>query len=122
MRDLAKSKDPRLTLIDGEGNHGLFVASLRPKVKAIVIAADGDEVGWEHVSAHIRYVTKQGKFKKRIPSWEEMCAIKEIFFKPDECVVQFHPKEEDYINIHGHVLHLWRKEGEDFPMPPKICV
>jgi len=48
--------------------------------------------------------------------------VKNFFFDPLDCVVQFHPPEADYINIHGGVLHLWRSTRFPFPMPPKICV
>lgn len=80
-----------------------------------VIAADGLEVGWEHVS-----VTVEGLRKP--PGWEEMCIVKNLFWEPDACVVQFHPAETDYVNVHPGCLHLWRFVGGEFPMPPKICV
>lgn len=76
-----------------------------------VIASDG--LGWDHVS-----VSKPG----RVPSWDEMCAIKDMFFGPDEWVVQYHPAEKDYVNIHMYCLHLWRPQNEKLPTPPKIMV
>jgi hypothetical protein len=52
-----------------------------------------------------------------------MCLVKELFWSDDECVVQFHPPKQNYINQHPGVLHLWRKKGaKAFPMPPKACV
>ncbi len=80
-----------------------------------IIAVDGEETGWEHVS-----VTVYGS--KQTPSWKEMCIVKELFWEPSECVVQFHPPEEKYVNNHAGCLHLWRKSDAPFPMPPKICV
>lgn len=80
-----------------------------------VIAVDGEETGWEHVSVSI-------EDSKRPPSWAEMCIVKRLFWDANECVIQFHPPEEDYVNNHPGVLHLWRKVGAEFPMPPKICV
>lgn len=113
---------PRVHRVGGKGNYGAFIVELDETHRAMVIAADGEETGWEHVSVHERYRKNSGKWKQRIPSWEIMCIVKDLFFESDECVIQFHPKEEDYIDTTPYVLHLWRKEGEEFPMPPKICV
>lgn len=60
---------------------------------------------WEHVSVHIL-----GK-KETLPSWTDMCRIKDIFWNKDEEAHQIHPTEESY--IHGvmgqnNVLHIWR--------------
>ena len=71
---------------------------------------------WEHVS-----VSSAGD-PARIPTWEDMCFVKSLFWHPEECVVQFHPPEAEYINHHPGVLHLWRWTGGAFPMPPKIYV
>jgi hypothetical protein len=48
---------------------------------------------------------------RKTPTWEEMCAIKEIFWDDEEEVHQIHPKKSQY--VHGvknlrNVLHLWR--------------
>jgi hypothetical protein len=68
---------------------------------------------WDHVSVSLSF---------RTPLWEEMCYIKDLFFEPDEWVVQFHPAKSDYINDHPYVLHLWRLCEGEFPKPPKQCV
>jgi len=81
-----------------------------------IIADDGaapKPIGWEHVSVSLA---------SRCPSWNEMCYVKELFWKPEECVVQFHPPEVDYVNIHPFVLHMWRNRSIKFPMPPKELV
>lgn len=69
--------------------------------------------GWDHVSVSLPH---------RIPVWEEMCFIKEQFFHPEECVVQYHPRASQYVNNHPHCLHMWRKQGEPFPEPPSEFV
>lgn len=51
-----------------------------------------------------------------------MCRIKDIFWGEDECVVQFHPPKNEYINLHPYCLHLWKKIGESFETPPKQFV
>lgn len=37
----------------------------------------------------------------------EMCAIKDMFFEPEEECVQFHPKKSSYVNIAQNCLHIW---------------
>jgi hypothetical protein len=69
---------------------------------------------WDHVSVSPR--------KKRCPTWEEMCWVKNKFFEPDEVVMQLHPAEKDWISIHPYVLHLWRPVNLEIPLPPKIMV
>lgn len=71
-----------------------------------VIFSDG--AGWDHVS-----VSTPG----RPPTWEEMCFVKDLFFDPEECVVQFHPPASVYVNRHKSCLHLWRKQDGSFPLP-----
>jgi hypothetical protein len=82
-----------------------------------VIASDGG--GWEHISVH---VSERGKQAKRCPTWAEMCYIKDLFFAKDCTVLQYHPAEEDYVNMHPFCLHLWRPVGVEFPKPLKILV
>lgn len=39
-----------------------------------------------------------------------------------ETVIQFHPPEADYVNIHRYCLHLWRKVGVNCELPPMNAV
>jgi hypothetical protein len=68
---------------------------------------------WDHVS-----VSRED----RVPTWEDMCWVKDWFFEEEECVVQYHPPKKDYVNNNPRVLHLWRPVGVEIPMPPKIAV
>lgn len=65
--------------------------------------------GWDHVSV---------SRKDRTPTWEEMTAIKDLLFDPEDCVFQYHPPKSKYVNHHPHCLHLWRSQRERMPMPP----
>lgn len=76
---------------------------------------DGETTGWEHVS-----VTIAGP--KRPPNWEEMCFVKNLFWDEEETVAQFHPKKSEYVSYHANCLHLWKKRGEEFSLPPSILV
>ena len=93
-----------------DGNNGIFRVPI-DGLEATVIASDGE--GWEHVSV---------SFFNRIPTWDEMCRIKDIFWGEDECVVQYHPPKKDYVNNCKNCLHLWRPTGGGFKRPPKVMV
>lgn len=71
--------------------------------------------GWEHVSVcpYKRSYT---------PSWDDMCALKDMFFYENETVVQYHPAKSEYVNNMPNCLHLWRSINTDFPVPPSIMV
>lgn len=82
----------------------------------VASGADPDDTladGWEHVSVSTR---------RRTPNWREMCFIKDLFWKLEECVVQFHPPRSEYVNNHPYCLHLWRQSKTQMPMPPSILV
>jgi hypothetical protein len=85
------------------------------QVGHLVILSSGidSKYGWEHVSVSCQ---------NRTPTWEEMCAVKDMFWEPDELVVQYHPREVDYVNHHPHCLHLWRPMRQRLPTPPTILV
>lgn len=94
-----------------------------------VIACDADPMEWlqdigpgqtfDHVSVS---VNTSGLPHKRTPTWEEMNWVKDIFFEPEELVIQYHPPKSQYVNNHEHVLHLWKIVGFEIPLPPKQCV
>jgi hypothetical protein len=87
----------------------------------VVISNDGKECGWDHVSIHVRRV----KGKKQIlatPTWEDMAYIKSLFFEDTETVMQLHVPPSDHINVHDHVLHLWRPLDVPIPTPPLLYV
>jgi hypothetical protein len=93
------------------GNNGAFVLKL--STAQVVYAIASDQFGWEHVSVSRR---------DRCPTWFEMCQVKDMFWDADDCVVQYHPPESEYVNNHPYCLHLWRKIDEPFPLPPRIMV
>lgn len=113
----------------GGPDFGAF-AILRPKAPVIgtkhhffVIASSGcDELPWDHVSASGRYYDQTGKRCFFTPSWADMCWLKDLFFRPEECVMQLHVPAADHINVHEHTLHLWRPHNVEIPRPPQIAV
>ena len=88
------------------GNVWLFVISsgeARPEA--------GDIAAWEHVSVSC---------SDRTPTWQEMCAVKDLFWRKSETVIQFHPKESEYVNHHEFCLHLWKHGTHE--LPPNLTV
>ena len=71
------------------------------------------QMGWEHLSVST---------PSKCPTWEQMCMMKDIFWNKDECCVEYHPKEEDYVNNHPYCLHIWRPTEEVMPTPPTLLV
>ena len=71
------------------------------------------DMGWEHVSVST---------ETRTPTWKEMCAVKDLFWGPDEVVIQFHPPQSAYVNYHPHCLHMWKPVGVTLPLPPEWMV
>jgi hypothetical protein len=93
------------------GNNGTFNVRMKYSRRAFVIASDG--LGWQHVSvSHSDYT----------PTWDEMCQVKAMFWDPEDCVIQYHPPESEYVNCHRHCLHLWRPTEQAFPRPDPLLV
>ena len=99
---------------NGDSGNGIFKVFVGGR-SFHVIASNGG--GWEHVS-----VTPGNLNRRACPTWDEMCAIKDMFFKEDETVVQYHPPKSDYVNNHPYCLHLWRPLNKEIPRPPQIFV
>lgn len=96
------------------GNNGAFLIPVSDNGRARVVRViASDQEGWEHVSA---------SFQDDTPSWAVMCAVKAIFWTPDDCVLQYHPARADYVNFHKYCLHLWRPIGVAIPTPPSYMV
>lgn len=94
---------------------GLFFIPFKigkTKLKVIVAPFDKPGYGWEHVSVSL---------PNRCPTWNEMCFVKKLFWGEDVTVVQFHPKKEDYKNLHPYCLHLFR-HADGHELPPSITV
>ena len=71
--------------------------------------------GWEHVSiAPLQ--------REYTPSWDDMCKLKDMFFYEHETVIQVHPAKDDYVNMLGNCLHLWRCTYRDMVLPPSFMV
>ena len=95
------------------GEDGFYAEFEYDRIKYRVIFSYG--MKWEHLS-----ISLPGQ--NRCPIWDEMCNMKNLFWRDDETVVQYHPAKSEYVNLHSFVLHLWKPIGVEFPLPPKVCV
>ena len=93
--------------------YGAFQVPCRGVALKVISSGPDYEHGWEHVSVSLR---------GRCPTWEEMSFVKELFWRDDECVLQFHPPKSVHVNYHPHCLHLWRSLSQDIELPPTLLV
>lgn len=101
-------------LIPSSSEGGAFELPIRDGVVAVCIASSG--AVWEHVSLRI-IETFHPQPLEATPTWDQMEAVKNVFWDAEDCVIQYHPPKSLYVNNHTNVLHLWRKVGFDMPMP-----
>ncbi len=92
--------------------------SIKRREAILIVATDGldpdsDLPKWEHVSVSL---------PSRCPTWLEMCLVKDLFWEPEECVMQLHPPRSQWVNNHPHCLHLWRPLEAQIPLPPAEMV
>ena len=106
LEEILKCPEVRVMETGPDGGNGIIKFG---QLKGSVVWSFGGD--WEHVSV--------APFKSwYVPSWHEMCRIKDLFFYPDEVAVQYHPAESEYVNFLENCLHLWRPTAETLPVPP----
>lgn len=113
MKDIEQLKSSGRIVVVSEGTDGGMGYIYTPKWNGTVVWSWA--LGWEHVSV-------APSKKHIIPSWDDMCMIKDLFFNDEECVVQFHPPKSAYVNNVPNCLHLWKPTDEVMPMPPAFMV
>lgn len=111
-KELSERLDFIVDLKGFDGGRGYFING-SCKEMTVIWSYGG---GWEHVSID---------GKKRMPTWEEMCRLKDMFFEEDECCVQYHPPKSEYVNNIPYCLHIWKpieQYSGKLPMPPSMFV
>jgi hypothetical protein len=107
----ARGKIPPFQSKPEDGFNGMFLLKLNG-MGVCCVASDGE--GWQHVSVSLQ--------SQNVPSWSIMCQVKDLFWEPEDWVVQFHPAESEYVNFHPGCLHLWRCLTQPFPTPDRLLV
>ncbi len=94
-------------------NWGFFRIPRQGDILRVMSSGTAEETGWEHISISL---------KNRCPTWEEMCYVKNLFWREDETVIQFHPKKSKYVNRFPYCLHIWKSLKAEHQLPPDLCV
>ena len=59
-----------------------------------------DGAWWDHLSV---------SHKDRLPSWEDLKLVKDLFIGADREAIQVLPRKVDYVNLAKNCLHVWAK-------------
>jgi hypothetical protein len=112
MRDL--NKTPGIERIDhpiikATDHSGAFKVMVSQRSWFVIATVDpmGDGKTAEHISVSHRN-------PKKMPDWDTLTKIKDLFFYPEEECVQFFPKHSQYVNMVENCLHIWRPVGLDW--------
>ena len=62
------------------------------------VCREADGRRWVHLST---------SFARRLPTWEELRATKNLFLGREVTALQVLPRESEYVNVHPYTLHLW---------------
>lgn len=66
---------------------------------AVIVSLDPTRHGLlRHVSA---------SYRDRAPSWDDLRALRALFFSPDRDVIQVLPRRGEYVNVHEFCHHLF---------------
>ena len=94
-----------------------------------ILSSDGSEwdlpgLDWEHVSVSVKMAPFEGGVVEAntLPTWSDLDFVKDLFWRPEETVIQLHVPKSEHVNCHPHCLHLWRPLGVDLPRPPACVV
>ena len=112
MKQFSEIKENFRINVAEEGEKGFNANITMPHWAGSLVCSVG--AGWEHVSV--------APYRNILPSWEDMCIIKDIFWNDDEAVIQIHPPKAEYVNNKRNCLHLWRCTYKEMVLPPSVLV
>ena len=113
MKTLDEIMSNKRIMVIQKGIDGFKGIIQMPMWSGTIICSTG--CGWNHVSVC-------PEKKRIIPSWDDMCLIKEICWNDDEAVIQIHPPKEEYVNNMPNCLHLWQCAYKEMVLPPSCLV
>jgi len=68
---------------------------------------------WLHVSCAAR----ESDNTPKLPTWDELKEVKDLFCGRDACALQVLPPASEYVNVNPAVLHLWVALEGPRPVP-----
>lgn len=97
--------------VDADSEDGFFVVKNHGfREINVVVSTEG---GWDLVSVMTRGSS---------PTWDEMCLVREIFFRDDETAIQYSVPKPERISTHKFALHWWRPHTLELPRPPRELI
>jgi hypothetical protein len=108
-------KEGPLASTDELGQNGAFIIGFKDDTALLVTVAT--RAGWEHVCVSKRRKRMLQKPEDVEPDNGDMATVKDIFFKPEETVVEYFPHRESCLHPAPGTRHLWKHNLRDFPMP-----
>lgn len=100
----------------GDGYRYVYegLATFMIVVASVSYERDGDR--WIHVSVSAGMERPNGRQVQQLPSYKQLCEVKDLFIGPGRKAVQVFPPRTEHINIHPCVLHLFALvEGDPLP-------
>lgn len=113
MRNIQEIIDSKKVIIGRRSHDGYDGIVHIRGWKGSVIVSWG--AGWDHVSV-------SPMKRNYTPTWDDMCALIDLFFRDDEAVIQIHPPKDEYVNQLSNCLHLWRANDKEMILPPSCFV
>lgn len=105
-------RNPRIA-VQYEDKHGFKGIIAMPTWKGSLIVTNSG--GWEHASVSPEKL-------RIIPTWDDMCMLKDMIWNEDEAVIEIHPPKAEHVNNLPNCLHLWRCYFKDMVLPPSFMV
>lgn len=97
MEEIAKTPNLLIRTNTETGGTGILMYGNLRNCTVIWGRAEGGK--YDHVS-----ICPTG----RLPTWSEMCKVKDMFFYDEEECYQMFPKKSEYVNLAKNCLHIWR--------------
>ena len=103
--------NPKITVVRSWPDGGMGFARVGRRYADAVSVVWSWNDGWDHVSVSL---------ERRCPTWDEMCAVKDLFFYDEELCIEYHPKKSEYVNLHPYCLHIWRPQHGAIVVPEEM--
>ena len=113
IEELRRNQKLKINYVLEEGNRYAGIVKLKGRKFTCI---------WGYNDGNHEHVSVSSFNPKILPTWYQMCELKDIFFYRDEMAVQIHPKESDYVHGVGglsNVLHLWRCKNDEWELLKK---
>ena len=113
MKDIEEIlKNPRLSL-QFRDKDGFKATIALPKWIGSVICTNSG--GWNHISI-------APSNRRIMPSYEDLCLVKDMFWNEEESVIHVFPPKSQYVNNLSNCLHLWECYYTEMVLPPSFMV